>query len=445
MGPRFRWVVFPLLFVTAACSESPADAVDRGEAPELGWLEANASPFATDAPGGSRADLEFLKDLVGDARVVSLGEATHGSREFFRMKHRVLEFLVHEMGFTTFAIEATWAESNHVNDYVQAGVGDPAELLANLHFWTWNTQEVLDLILWMREHNQGTPGGPGIGFFGFDMQFSRQAMDDVWDFVVAAGLGGTAVVGPGYNCWRIWERARTYSGAPAQTREECREGARAVHAYLIERRAEYEGATSHGAFANALRAARVVVQHEHYASLTSALERTAVRDTYMAENAAWILEQAGPEARIVLWAHNAHVRDHSIWMGRHLRDRFGSGMVVIGFSFHRGGLNAIPMFGGEFAGPATALEAPPAKEASYEHQFHRLGHPRFAVDLRPLREEPPPEAAWLLGPRPFRMVGAVYDPVDGDRFFSPASLPFEYDVMIHFEETTPTVLLPFPE
>lgn len=127
----------------------------------VAWLQNHTVPFNTSKPGSGFEDLMPLKQIVGDARIVSLGEATHGTREFFEMKHRILEFLVKEMGFNTFAIEATWPESNLVNNYIQTGEGDPARLLAGLFFWTWNTQEVLDMILWMRENR--------VSFHGFDM------------------------------------------------------------------------------------------------------------------------------------------------------------------------------------------------------------------------------------------------------------------------------------
>ncbi len=120
-----------LLALLPACGES---SPTPPPGPEIAWLRENAVEFRTAEPGGDYADLMPLEQIIGNARVVALGEATHGTREFFQMKHRILEFLVREMGFTTFGIEATWAEANRVNDYVHTGVGDPAVLLSNLYF-----------------------------------------------------------------------------------------------------------------------------------------------------------------------------------------------------------------------------------------------------------------------------------------------------------------------
>src|ERR1700731_2659437 len=113
------------------------------------WFKSAAIPLDSTSPESGLDDLRQLQSTIGDARIVAMGEATHGTREFFQLKHRMLEFLVGRMGFTVFGIEANWPESLAVNDYVLNGNGDPAQALAGLYFWTWNTEEVLDLILWM--------------------------------------------------------------------------------------------------------------------------------------------------------------------------------------------------------------------------------------------------------------------------------------------------------
>jgi len=135
---------------------------------ELAWLKDNAIVLRTVEAGGSLDDLEPLKTLIGDAHIVALGEGTHGTREFFQMKHRLVEFLAREMGFTIFSIEANLPEAYRLNDFVLKGMGDPKELIAGMYFWTWNTQEVLDMVEWMRKYNKSGQGR--IEFTGFDMQ-----------------------------------------------------------------------------------------------------------------------------------------------------------------------------------------------------------------------------------------------------------------------------------
>ena len=149
--------------------------------PVVDWIRGNAIPLSTPEAGRGFSDLQPLKAVIGDARIVALGEATHGSREFFQLKHRMLEFLATEMGFTVFSIEANLPEAYRLNDYVLEGAGDPAQLLRGMYFWTWDTEEVLVMIRWMREFNQAGKGR--VQFTGFDMQTPTVAAGIVRDFV----------------------------------------------------------------------------------------------------------------------------------------------------------------------------------------------------------------------------------------------------------------------
>jgi erythromycin esterase-like protein len=145
------------------------------------WIRNHAVPLTTAEAGHGFADMQPLRSIVGEARVVELGEATHGSREFFQMKHRMLEFLASEMGFTIFSIEANMPEAYRLNDYVLTGKGDPKVLLKGMYFWTWDTEEVLSMIEWMRAFNQSGKGR--VEFTGFDMQTPDVALDIVSRFV----------------------------------------------------------------------------------------------------------------------------------------------------------------------------------------------------------------------------------------------------------------------
>jgi erythromycin esterase-like protein len=157
----------------------PPTSIDNPEVVE--WIGAHAVRLQTPEAGHGFADMQPLKKMIGDARIVSLGEATHGTREFFQLKHRMLEFLATEMGFTIFSIEANMPEAYRLNDYVLNGKGDPTELIKGMYFWTWDTQEVLDMVRWMREFNKSGKGR--VQFTGFDMQTPDVAADIVRDFV----------------------------------------------------------------------------------------------------------------------------------------------------------------------------------------------------------------------------------------------------------------------
>ena len=143
----------------------------------IAWLRKNAIPIQTVEAGHGFADLRALDPVIGDARIVELGEATHGTREFFQLKHRILEYLATQKSFAVFSIEANMPEAYRLNDYVLNGNGEPKELLKGMYFWTWNTQEVLDMILWMREFNKSGKGH--LEFTGFDMQTPTVSMEIV--------------------------------------------------------------------------------------------------------------------------------------------------------------------------------------------------------------------------------------------------------------------------
>jgi erythromycin esterase-like protein len=166
-----------------ATGDPPAKPAGDAVAQEsvVDWVRRNAIPLSTTEAGHGFKDLKPLKAIVGDARVVALGEATHGTREFFQLKHRLLEFLATKMGFTIFSIEANMPEAYRLNDYVLHGRGDPATLLKGMYFWTWDTEEVLDMIRWMREFNASGKGR--LQFTGFDMQTPDVAAGIVVDFV----------------------------------------------------------------------------------------------------------------------------------------------------------------------------------------------------------------------------------------------------------------------
>lgn len=171
------------------------------------WIRANAVVLTTPEAGHGFQDLQPLKKMIGDARIASLGEATHGSREFFQMKHRMMEFLATEMGFTIFSIEANMPEAYRVNDYVVNGTGDPAQLLRGMYFWTWDTEEVLDMIKWMRTFNQSGRGH--VEFTGFDMQTPTVAAQIVHEFAVRYDSGYAARV------TEATTQAATATAAPA--------------------------------------------------------------------------------------------------------------------------------------------------------------------------------------------------------------------------------------
>jgi erythromycin esterase-like protein len=177
------YVLAALCTVVTPYSGAQIPEASPEEQAAVAWVRLNAIPLKTVEAGNGFADMEPLGKVVGDARIVALGEATHGTREFFQLKHRMIEYLATQKGFTIFSIEANMPEAYRLNKFVLEGEGDPKQLLKGMYFWTWNTEEVLDMILWMREFNKSGKGR--IEFTGFDMQTPTVPIETVRDFLLA--------------------------------------------------------------------------------------------------------------------------------------------------------------------------------------------------------------------------------------------------------------------
>ncbi|MBK7190737.1 MAG: erythromycin esterase family protein [bacterium] len=395
---------------------------------QVAWLAANAHPFATDNPVYDNSDLAFLGDMVGSAHLVSLGESTHGTAEFFRLKHRLVRCLAEEHGFTLFAIEASMPEAERLNRYVLTGEGDPAALVAGMYFWTWRTEEVLAMVRWMRQHNEQ---GGHIEFHGFDMQSPGLAMRTVQDLAQAHAPDLVADVAANYAELRGLARAAAAGGSGyAQLPERLRTDINALRPRLEERRAALAAAVGDSTAAWALHCARLV---EQYVEMCGGDGST--RDRCMAENVDWLLDRAGPDARMALWAHNGHISRVGYGMGSamgtHLSRRHGADVVSCGLLFGAGTYTAW-----QSKGDVGAFGTSPAAPGSVEWAFGRTGQPRLALDLR-RAERGSPASGWVWEPADMRSIGAMAM----DDAFSSGVPGDHYDVLFYVQDSTPSVLL----
>ena len=200
-SPRLRYInlsIAVLLTTVAYASQASEPVVsDAPKDNQVDWLQENAVAFRTARAGSGFDDLEALRKIIGDARIVGLGESTHGTREHAQMKHRIVEFLASEMGFTILSVEASTPEAYRVGDDVIGGDGDGASLLGGLYFWMWSTEEILAMVEWMREFNES---GGHIKFTGFDMQTPDVAAENVRRFLTRVDPDRAAEV------WNYYER-----------------------------------------------------------------------------------------------------------------------------------------------------------------------------------------------------------------------------------------------
>jgi len=418
------------------------EGVPGPAAATVAWLTHHAVPFTTVQPGTDLSDLAPLKEMVGSARVVALGEGTHGTREFFQMKHRVFQYLVRELGFTAFAIEASSPEADEINTYVLGGQGPyrtAEQLVVTMHFWTWDTQQVVDLVQWMREWNATASPERQVQFRGFDMQYVGGAIEAV-EAYGGADPTNLPFVYQRYQCLDPYRnygltqigRMGRYTALPDSARSACRTGLQAVFDLLKAHHAEYQ-ATAGTGYASALHSARLVLQWEAYAA--SAGSPPDLRDRFMAENVEWLLNQAGPGARMMLWAHNSHVSRLAGSMGALLDSTLGSDYRNLGFLFGTGVFNAVGDQG--FTKYETAL----VLNNSLEAAFMETGQQRLLFDARRIPQGGD-SAAPLRGPIPMRSIGALFLSDQESHYFIPALLPNDFDLLIFLASTTASTILP---
>lgn len=397
------------------------------------WLRDHAIPLQGVEAESGFDDLQPLKEIIGDAHLVSLGEATHGTREFFKLKHRMLEFLVSEMGFTVFAIEATMPETFDVNEYVLNGKGDPEKALAGLYMWTWNTEEVLEMIRWMRRYNADPDHTRKVKFYGFDMQSGSRALKVLTSFLdqadprVSEEFRDLAVMARIANPYT----ERDLAESPSQEVEEALEALDSIINRMDLEREEYVSRTGENEWAIARLHANILTQNVRRWTMSNA---RSVRDSSMAANVKWIVNHEGPDAKVVLWAHNIHVATSAprfVPMGQHLREEYGKDMIVFGFSFNEGSFQAyeLPFGAGKSLRP---FHVSPLPEESLDATLGATGLSIAAIDLR-LLPDSGSVAQWFSKPHQSRQIGSG---TTGSGFAPEVQVTELYDAMFFVEQTT---------
>lgn len=391
------------------------------------WARTRAIPLQSAEPGRGVEDLQAIRHWVGRARVVGVGEATHGTREFFQLKHRLLEFFVQEMGFTAFAMETGFAEAIRVNDYVLGGGGDALSVVQGMRYWIWNTEEVVALVEWMRRYNQRPTTTSKVRFYGFDLQSVAAPVAHVREYLRASGLPEAQVVAAGPNRAKEWglRGAEARAGREAGSAEVRRWGQ-----FLEAHRSRLIAGGDERAWRTAQRAAQVALQAIAFAGLDE-VDIDKFRDAAMADNVKWLRALEGSAGKLMLWAHNGHVAATSgnfSPMGQHLRGALGPDYFVLGTAFNQGAFRSKP-------GPREYVFGP-ARPESFDGVLARVGPPIFALNLRDPSMSAD-AARWLAGEHAARKAGTMYLPPEDDDNNWLRIVPRDcFDAVIFFDRTT---------
>ena len=420
-------IIVPTLSLPAAPPFTP------GVSPEItAWLLRTALPFTTTDPNAPPTDLSALAPVIGDARIVALGEATHGTHEFFQMKHRLLEYLVEQQGFRVFAIEDQWGEVQALNSYIQSGTGNRDAAFRAL-LAVWQTQEVDALLTWMRNYNARADPAQSLSFVGIDMQSPDRAITYLLDYLRNVAPNDVPPIESALDCVR--GKGAGYRSQPEDAKARCHQTLQTTYDSIATHRVRYAQGSSSAAFVQALHAARVALEATELYATTNDDTLISTRDRLMAENVQWIADEAAPQAKIVVWAHNWHVRTGACVgmdgvrctksMGMYLRQGYGSRLVAVGFDF----------YGGTFRTLSEVYTVLPPPPDSYVYAYNTTNLPRFVLDTRHL---PPgtPIARWLADAHPMRDIGLEYNANDPSYYFEQVRLPEAFDVIIYLQQTT---------
>jgi protein-L-isoaspartate(D-aspartate) O-methyltransferase len=433
---------------------------------EQGWAEDDnqrvwPAPAVAAPRGGSLADAirqaaepfhdvaspEFaaLFDRYADRRVVLLGEASHGTSEFYRARAAITQRLIERHGFTIVAVEADWPDAASIDRHVRQRPAAPSPEPPFQRFpgWMWRNTDVQAFTDWLRTHNTGRPASQQAGFYGLDMYSLSGSIAAVLGYLDQIDPDAAELARERYACLTPWQRDPAIYGRALQSgrHEECEQDVVAQLQDLLTRRLDY--AREDGVlFLDAAQNARLVATAERYyrTLYQGSAQSWNLRDTHMFETLNHVLDSHGPGSRAVVWAHNSHIGNaaatemgqarQELNIGQLCREKFGDAAALIGFSTHHGTVAASH----DWDGPMEVMQVRPAREDSYEYQMHLARQPHFLLDLHAgvhdaLRER-------LAPARLERFIGVIYRPqTELQSHYAIASLPAQFDALVWFDET----------
>jgi erythromycin esterase-like protein/predicted phosphoribosyltransferase len=401
---------------------------------------------------GESSDYDALIDAIGDARLVLIGEASHGTHEFYQERAYITERLIVQKGFNAVAIEADWPDAYRVNRYVRGDStdNDSAEALAGLErfpTWMWRNTAVVEFVAWLRAHNDTQPAESRVGFYGLDLYSLRASMDAVLKYLAKVDPEAARRARDRYACFdQFGAEPQSYGYATEfGLTPDCEREAVNQLVELQRRRAELaarDGRVARDEFFYAEQNARLVRDAEQYyrTMFREAHESWNLRDRHMVDTLVEImqfLDKSSSGSRVVVWAHNSHLGDAratemsqrgELNVGQLVRERFGMNAVLIGQTTHTGTVTAASDWGD----PAERKIVRPSLAGSYERLFHDTGVPRFLLSLRDDLEI----AGALAAPRLERAIGVIYRPrTERMSHYFRARLPEQFDFVLHLDET----------
>jgi erythromycin esterase-like protein/predicted phosphoribosyltransferase len=433
----------------AAWSSRPTRGGEK-EPAEVPALRSALAPLDEDAP-----NRQALCDLVGDAHFVLLGEASHGTHEFYDMRARMTRWLVEDKGFCAVAVEADWPDAYRANRYVRGRSDDATADEALRGFerfptWMWRNTVVLDFVGWLRDHNDrvGTDERTKAGFYGLDLYSLYRSVQEVITYLERVDPLAAARARERYSCFDHYhDEAQDYGfaaafGAGESCEQEVIDQLVDLHTHAPEY-ARGGGLIAEDELFYAEENARTVKNAEEYYRTMFGGRASSwnLRDQHMVDTldalVGHLSRQRGELAKVVVWAHNSHLGDAratevatqgQLNVGQLVRERHAGDCRLIGFTTFTGTVTAADDWGG----PAERKRVRPALRDSYERLFHEVDEKAFSLTLAKASQA----ARSLRRPRLERAIGVIYRPrTERQSHYFRARLPDQFDAVIHIDET----------
>jgi len=395
------------------------------------------------SPSLDNSDLEVF-DIFAGAKIIGLGEATHGSKDFFQMKHRLIKYFVEKHGYRILGFEADMGECLYIDRFITKGKGNIDEVMKKMHFWTWKTEEVKELIKWMRDYNSEKDEADQIHLLGFDCQFTTYNNDLISEYLSNYGSPYPIYIKSimqEISSIKVKETTNIDSIRYNLLRKKCD----SIKLYFEINKNHL--ITKSGKFEYEL-ISRLVDQSKQFLEKMTK-KSPAIRDYYMAENSVWLTTLLGDSTKVILWAHNGHLakdsnfgkdsHDPNFWQGSqgyYLSEKLGENYKVIGFSFSRGSFRAMSFdtTTGKFTEPIKhTISRLPLRE-SVNYIFNAANPGNFILVHSDISKD---DALYLYlnKPRKFLSVGAFFRSLLYEKCFYEHNVLRMFDSIIHIQIT----------
>lgn len=415
-----------------------APAVDEVTAVET--LHSKAYPFT------AGKDLDVLMERIGNARIVMLGEASHGTHEYYKWRSYITQRLIKEKGFNFIAVEGDWPDCYRLNRYIKHYEQAGSSAFNVLHAfnrwptWMWANWEITALAEWLFEHNAALPANKRTGFYGLDVYSLWESMDAILSYLKKTDPATMKVAEAAYQCFEPYRKdeGQSYARATSFVPELCT-GEVVKLLQEIRRRFPHYDSDYENAFSTEQNALVAVHAEKYYrAMIKGGPHSWNIRDQHMEETLERLLAFHGEQSKAIIWAHNTHVGDARatdmaaegmLNIGELARTRLGDDKVVlVGFGAYKGNVIA----GRNWGAPMRSVHVPPAQQNSWEYLLHQAGPKNKLLLMNDLAD-----SQFLEVPVAHRAIGVVYNP-DYEKYgnYVPSILPLRYDAFIYLDHTT---------